>query len=515
MPPAAAADRQAGPAAGDCPHDTGRRSRPPPARRRPPQPTAARTTPPATLRNLMAAQLTALIMAAGHGTRMRSSLAKVLHPVCGVPMVEWVIDAAHDAGADRVVCITRPGEGVAEHLPESAEAADQTDGEGTASAVLAARAQIAESQTVVVLSGDVPLTSPDTIRELVDAHEREQAAATLLTTEELDPTSYGRIVREDGADGPVQKIVETKSAEGIPAEILAIREINVGIYVFGAAALLEALDQVPTETNGERYLPSVFPILRDQGRKIAAHRTTDVLTAMGVNNRADLMEVTRHAQRRILQEHAANGVTFTAPDGVAIDRRVELGVDTAVHGAVTLRGTTRIGARCEIGPATTITNSYLGDRIIIPHSLLVDCRVADDAKIGPFAYLRPEADIRENAKVGTFVEVKKSTVHEGAKVPHLSYIGDADVGANANVGAGTITANYHRGRKTRTTIGEGARTGVHTSLVAPVNVGDEAYTGAGSVITKDVPDGALAVARPDQKNIEGYSKRLNEESQQS
>jgi bifunctional UDP-N-acetylglucosamine pyrophosphorylase / glucosamine-1-phosphate N-acetyltransferase len=462
----------------------------------------------------MAAQLTALIMAAGHGTRMRSSLAKVLHPVCGVPMVEWVIDAAHDAGADRVVCITRPGEGVAEHLPESAEAADQTEGEGTASAVLAARAQIAESQTVVVLSGDVPLTSPDTIRTLVDAHEREQAAATLLTTEELDPTSYGRIVREGGPEGAVQKIVETKSAEGVPAEVLAIREINVGIYVFGAAELLDALEQVPTETNGERYLPGVFPILRDQGKKIAAHRTTDVLTAMGVNDRADLMEVTRHAQRRILHEHAANGVTFTAPDGVAIDRRVELGADTTVHGAVTLRGATRVGARCEIGPATTIANSYLGDRIIIPHSFLVDCRVADDAKIGPFAYLRPEADIRENAKVGTFVEVKKSTVHEGAKVPHLSYIGDADVGANANLGAGTITANYHRGRKTRTTIGEGVHTGVHTALVAPVNVGDAAYTGAGSVITKDVPDGALAVSRPPQRNIEGYSQRMNEESEQ-
>src|SRR3954453_9847689 len=215
----------------------------------------------------MAPPPTALIMAAGHGTRMRSSLAKVLHPVCGVPMVEWVIDAAHDAGADRVVCISRPGEGAAEHLPGSGEAAGQTEGEGTASAVLAARAQIAQSQTVVVLSGDVPLTSPDTIRTLVDAHERDQAAAPLLTTEELDPTSYGRIVREGGADGPVQKIVETKSTEGIPAEVLAIREINVGIYVFGAAELLDALDQVPTEANGESDLPSVLPILREQGKK--------------------------------------------------------------------------------------------------------------------------------------------------------------------------------------------------------------------------------------------------------
>jgi bifunctional UDP-N-acetylglucosamine pyrophosphorylase / glucosamine-1-phosphate N-acetyltransferase len=464
----------------------------------------------------MAAQLTALIMAAGHGTRMRSSLAKVLHPVCGVPMVQWVIEAAQEAGADRVVCITRPGEGVHESLPPNIEAADQTEGEGTGSAILAARDAIARSERVIILSGDVPLTSADTIKHLLETHEREQASATLLTTEQLDPTSYGRIVRES-PDGPVERIVETKSTEGIPPETLAIREINIGTYVFDAADLLDALEQVPTEPNGERYLTSVFPILRDQGKRIVASRTDDVLTAMGINTRADLMEVTRHAQRRILDQLALGGVTFTAPDSVAVDKGVTIGNDTTVHGGVTLRGATVIGERCDVGPATTITNSYLGDRITIPHSFLVDCRVADDAKIGPFAYLRPEADIRENAKVGTFVEVKKSTVHEGAKVPHLSYIGDADVGRNANLGAGTITANYHRGRKTRTIIGEGVHTGVHTALVAPVNVGDAAYTGAGSVITEDVPDGALAVSRPrdSQKNVEGYTKRVNEESKQS
>jgi bifunctional UDP-N-acetylglucosamine pyrophosphorylase/glucosamine-1-phosphate N-acetyltransferase len=245
---------------------------------------------------------------------------------------------------------------------------------------------------------------------------------------------------------------------------------------------------------------------------VVAHRTDDTLSAMGVNSRADLMEVTRHAQRRILREHAITGVTFTAPDTVAVDRGVEIGADTTVAAGVTLRGATRVGERCEFGPATTITDSELGDNITVPHSFLVSCRIADGATIGPFAYLRPEADVREGAKVGTFVEVKKSVIHEGAKVPHLSYIGDAEVGARANLGAGTITANYHRGRKTRTTLGEGVHTGVHTALVAPVNVGDGAYTGAGSVITEDVPDGALAVTRADQKNIEGYAKRIDEES---
>jgi bifunctional UDP-N-acetylglucosamine pyrophosphorylase / glucosamine-1-phosphate N-acetyltransferase len=458
----------------------------------------------------MAPQLTALIMAAGHGTRMRSSLPKVLHPVCGVPMIEWVIDAARGAGADRVVCITRPRGGVAEALPPGAEAIDQTDGEGTGAAVLTARDALERSDRVVVLSGDVPLTTPETIAGLLAEHEREGAAATLLTTDKLDPDAYGRIVR--GADGLVERIAETKSTEGVPDEVLAIREINIGTYVFNGPELASALDEVPEEANGERYLTNVFPILRERGLKIAAHKTGDTLTAMGVNSRADLMEVTRHAQGRILREHAVAGVTFTAPDTVAVDRGVEIGADTTVAAGVTLRGATRIGERCEVGPQTTITDCELGDEIIVAHSFLVECRVADRVKLGPFAHLRPEADVREGAKVGTFVEVKKSTIHEGAKVPHLSYIGDAEVGPGANLGAGTITANYHRGRKTRTIIGEGVHTGVHTALVAPVNVGDAAYTGAGSVITEDVPDGALAVSRVDQKNIEGYAKQIGEES---
>jgi bifunctional UDP-N-acetylglucosamine pyrophosphorylase/glucosamine-1-phosphate N-acetyltransferase len=427
-------------------------------------------------------------------------------------MVNWVIDAAREAGADRVVCITRPGEGVAEALPaERAEAVDQTEGEGTGAAVLAAREVLEQSERVVVLSGDVPLTTAATIEALLEAHGRERAAATLLTTEELDPTSYGRIVRDD--QGHVRRIVETKSTEGVPADVLDIREINIGTYVFDGPALVAALEEAQVEDNGERYLTSVFPILLEKGLTVAAHRTSDTLTAMGVNTRADLMDVTRHAQRRILREHATAGVTFTAPDSVAVDKGVTIGEETTIATGVTLRGATRIGGRCEIGPATTITDSEVGEGVAIPHSFLLGCRVADGAKVGPFAYLRPEADIREQAKVGTFVEVKKSTIHEGAKVPHLSYIGDADVGAGANLGAGTITANYHRGRKSRTTVGEGVHTGVHTALVAPVVVGPSAYTGAGSVITEDVPEGALAVSRPkdSQTHVEGYNERVNQE----
>ena len=458
----------------------------------------------------MAPPLTALIMAAGQGTRMRSELPKVLHPVCGVPMVHWVVSAARAAGADRVVCVTRPGDGVDEALPEGVEAAPQGEGEGTGAAVLAARDTLEQSNTVVVLSGDVPLVSAQTIEGLVATHHDEEAAATLLTTDDLDPTAYGRIVRAE--DGSVEEIVETKSTEGVPEEVLAIREINIGTYAFDGPALVAALDEVGL-TDGERYLTGVFPVFRSRGSMVAAFKTSDTLGAMGVNTRADLMEVTRHAQRRILAAHARAGVSFTAPDSVQVDAQVEIGTDTTIAAGVTLRGATRIGAGCSVGPQTTVTDAELGDGVSVLHSVLAECRVADGATLGPFAYLRPEADVREGAKIGTFVEVKKSVVGAGAKIPHLSYIGDADVGENANVGGGAITANYHRGVKNRTTIGQDAKTGVHNSFVAPVRVGDAAYTGAGSVITDDVPDGALGVSRAPQRNIEGYRERIEEDEE--
>lgn len=458
----------------------------------------------------MAEQLTALIMAAGHGTRMRSSRAKVLHEICGRPMVEWVVAAARAGGAERVVCVTRPNEGVAEALPADVEVAEQNSGEGTGSAVLAARPALEAGGTIVVLSGDHPLVSAKAIADLLAVHARERATATLLTTERLDPTAYGRVVR--ARDGSVDRIVETKSTAGVPDEVLRLREINLGLYAFDGAALLAALDAVG-ETGGERYLTGVFPIMRERGLRIAAHRTDDTLTALGVNNRADLLDVTRHAQERILRDHARAGVTFTAPASVQVDAGVEIGADTVILGGVTLRGATRIGAGCEIGPQATIAGATVADGATVRHSYLVDCDVGRGASVGPFAYLRPDAEVGERAKIGTFVEVKNSTIGTGAKVPHLSYVGDADVGEGANLGAGSITANYDGRRKHRTVIGRDARTGVHTSFVAPVRVGQRAYTGAGSVITEDVPDGALGVARARQGNIEGYADRKAKESE--
>jgi len=256
----------------------------------------------------------------------------------------------------------------------------------------------------------------------------------------------------------------------------------------------------------------VFPILSRRGEGVISHMTDDVSTALGVNTRADLLEIERRAQRLIVADHALAGVTFVAPDSVSIDAGVEIGPDTTVEAGVTLRGETKVGAGCALGPQTTIIDSTVADRVSAPHSYLVGCEVHDDVSVGPFAYLRPGAVIEEGAKVGTFVEVKNSRIGAGAKVPHLSYIGDADVGEDANVAAGNITANYDGRRKHRTEIGKRAKTGVNNSFVAPVRVGDGAYTGAGSVITDDVPDGALGIARPKQENVEGYADRVEKES---
>jgi bifunctional UDP-N-acetylglucosamine pyrophosphorylase/glucosamine-1-phosphate N-acetyltransferase len=256
----------------------------------------------------------------------------------------------------------------------------------------------------------------------------------------------------------------------------------------------------------------VFQLFRDDGQTVAAHLTDDVLAAHGVNDRRDLMEVERHARRRIVQRHALNGVSFPLPDSVAVDAAVEIGEDTTIEPGTVLRGSTSIGSGCTIGPNSTLLDAEVGDRVVALHAYMTTCVVGDDVSIGPFAYLRPGTRIANGAKIGTYVEVKNSTVGEGTKIPHLSYIGDADIGEGTNIAAGNITANFHRGVKSRTKIGKNVKTGVDTSFVAPVDVGDGAYTAAGSVITEDVPPGALAIARPEQRNIDGYAQRVEKEA---
>jgi bifunctional UDP-N-acetylglucosamine pyrophosphorylase/glucosamine-1-phosphate N-acetyltransferase len=429
----------------------------------------------------------ALIMAAGHGTRMRSQIPKVLHEVCGRPMIDWIVHAARDAGAERVVAIVRPETGVGEGLGDNVELAEQREGEGTASAVDAARDLLASEDTVLLLSGDHPLITSELLTQLLRAHEDEGAEATMLTTEALDPTAYGRIVRDK--KGKVERIVETKDPSGLTEEELAIQEINLGTYVFNGPALFDALAKVEPAENGERYLTEVFPILDS----VAAFPTNDISSAAGVNDRADLMAIEEVAQARILEKHARNGVTFRSPGTVVVDASVEIGQDTLIEAGVTLKGSTRVGS------GVTIANTYA-----------VDAVIGDGATIGPFTYLRPGTVVGDGAKIGTFVETKNADIGARAKVPHLSYLGDAEVGEEANVAAGNITANYDGFTKNRTKIGKRAKTGVNTSFIAPVTVGDDAYTGAGSVIGEDVPDGALGIARPEQKNIEGYAERAKQ-----
>ena len=451
---------------------------------------------------------TALIMAAGQGTRMRSRVPKVLHEVCGKPMIGWVIDAAREAGASQIVCVVRPGDGLAEGLPAGVVVVEQRQGEGTGAAVLAARALLRQGEPVVILSGDHPLVSGAVISGLVAAHRRDGATATLLTTSGLDPSGYGRVVR--GEDGTVARIVETKHTDGVPAEVLAIREINLGTYAFDGGELAGALDAVRSQ-NGERYLTGAIEVLRERGHPIAAHATDDAAGAHGVNTRVDLMEVETMARERLIERLALAGVTFVAPGTVVIESGVEIGEDTVIEVGVTLRGATRIGAGTRVGPHTTMVDARVGDGVSVVHSHLEDCEVRDRATIGPFAYVRPGTVVREGAKVGTFVEAKNSDIGRGAKVPHLSYVGDADIGEDSNIGAGNITANYDGVRKHRTAIGSRVKTGVDTAFVAPVAVGDGAYTAAGSVITEDVPERALGVARARQTNIEGYADRKEQE----
>lgn len=447
-----------------------------------------------------------LVMAAGEGTRMRSSMPKMLHPVCGRPMVAWPILAAREAGAGRVAAIVSPNQDIVQGLPDQVEIVTQPTPDGTGGAVRAALPLIEDAETVLVLSGDHPLITAENIAGLLDAHESEGAAATMLTIELDEPGSYGRVVRTH--EGEVERVVEAKAEGDASAEQLAIREINAGTYVFQASPLAEALAGLSNDNaQGEYYLPDVIPALRDAGHKVAAHLSEDLGVTMGVNNRADLAAVEVVARQRLLEAHMLSGVTVVDPGSTWVDAEVEIEPDARIEPGVSLRGATKVGAGTTVGPLTTLIDAELGANVSVPHSYLVDCVVGDNANVGPFAYLRPGAELAQGAKAGTFVEIKNSRIGEGAKVPHLAYIGDADVGAGSNLGAGTITANYDGFRKNRTTIGEKVRIGVDTMLIAPVEVGDGAYTGAGAVIKGDVPEGALAVSENEQRNIEGYAAR--------
>jgi bifunctional UDP-N-acetylglucosamine pyrophosphorylase / glucosamine-1-phosphate N-acetyltransferase len=452
---------------------------------------------------------TVVILAAGRGTRMRSATPKLAHDLCGRPLLEWPVEAARAAGARRVVVVIGPEDSIAgwpARWGDGVEMAVQREALGTADAVSAAAEKIDREGVVIVLAGDVPLIEAQLLRELGAAHGASDAAATMVTAVLEDPSGYGRVVRS--ADGELVRVVETKVAGDASAAELAIAEVNTGIYAFNGGALLDALGEVGAENaQGERYLPDVLAILRARGARIATFAARDPAVVLGVNDRVALAAVRAEAQRRIHERHMLAGVTIVQPSTTSIDVAVEIGEDTVIEECTQLRGSTRIGRAATVGPHSTLIDALLGDRVSVVHSHLVRCEVRDGASVGPFAYLRPDALLREGSKVGTFVEVKNSDIGAGSKVPHLSYVGDADIGEHSNLGAGSITANYDGVDKHRTTIGARVHGGVDTSFVAPVNVGDDAWTAAGSVVTGDVPPGALAVARARQRNVEDYARR--------
>jgi bifunctional UDP-N-acetylglucosamine pyrophosphorylase/glucosamine-1-phosphate N-acetyltransferase len=457
---------------------------------------------------------TVLIMAAGEGTRMRSARPKVLHEVCGRAMVAWPVAAAREAGAARVAVIVSPNRDLSAALPDDLEFVVQPEPDGTGGAIRAAIDLVRDSETVVVVPGDHPLISGPDLAGMLAAHDAAGAAATVMTVELDDPGSYGRIVRDP--TGAVERIVETKHPEAVPGDILAIHEISTSTFAFAAEPLAAALERLTQDTDsGEYYLGDVLPLLRADGQSIAAYAAPDPAANLGVNNRADLAIAASEARRRILHAHMLAGVTITDPAATWIDTGIEIEPDTVIHPGTTLLGATRIGAESIVGPNTTLIDSTLGPNVTVRHSFLEQCDVADGCIVGPFTYLRPGTELHEGVKAGAFVEIKNSDIGAGAKVPHLSYIGDADVGAGANLGASTITANYDGFTKNRTKIGEGARISVHTSLVAPVGIGDAAYTGAGSVITRDVPQGALGIGRAKQENIEGYAERRAKQAERN
>lgn len=446
-----------------------------------------------------------VILAAGKGTRMKSRLPKVLHKAAGKAMVQHVLDAAKAAGARRQIVVTGfGGDLVREAIGSQAECVTQKEQLGTGHAVLQAKNLLAgEKGTLMVLCGDTPLLTPELLARLAKEHEEAKAKATILTAIFDDATGYGRIIRSQ--DGTVVKIVEQKDAT---EEERKVKEANAGIYCFDIESLFEALAQVGNDNaQGEYYLPDVISILRDAGEKIWAVAADDVEDTLGINSRIQLAGAERILRRRKNEELMANGVTIMDPDTTYVDADVTVGRDTILYPLTWLEAGTTIGEECEIGPSVRMQNVRMGSGITCQFLYAHDCEVEDNAALGQFVHLRPNAHICENVKIDNFIEVKNSTIGKGSKLPHLSYIGDCDMGENVNMGCGTITVNYDGKVKHRTKIGDNAFVGCNSNLVAPVSIGDNAYIAAGSTITKDVAPGTLAIARERQKTIAGWADK--------
>jgi bifunctional UDP-N-acetylglucosamine pyrophosphorylase / glucosamine-1-phosphate N-acetyltransferase len=448
----------------------------------------------------------AIILAAGQGTRMKSKLYKVLHPVCGKPMVQHVIDQVNQLQIEDIVTVIGHGaEKVQEQLGDSCKYALQEQQLGTAHAVMQAESVLsAKSGTTLVICGDTPLIKAETMKELIALHEQSQAKATILTAYADNPAGYGRVLRGEG--GLVEKIVEHKDAT---EEERYVKEINTGTYCFDNQALFSALKKVSNENvQGEYYLPDVIEILKEEGEVVTAFQSSDFEETLGVNDRVALSQAEQILRKRINETHMRNGVTIIDPLTTFIEADVQIGQDTVINPGSFIKGKSIIGQDCLIGPNTEISNCEIGDGTEVLQSVVHESSIGSFVKIGPFAHVRPQSDIKDSVKIGNFVEIKKTVFGKGSKASHLSYIGDAEVGENVNIGCGSITVNYDGKNKYLTKIEDNVFIGCNSNLVAPVTVGEGAYVAAGSTITQDVPQQALSVARARQVNKEDYVKNL-------
>jgi bifunctional UDP-N-acetylglucosamine pyrophosphorylase/glucosamine-1-phosphate N-acetyltransferase len=452
----------------------------------------------------------AVLLAAGRGTRMNSSRPKVLHLVLGEPILEGVLRAVEEAGAAKVLTIVgHEADAVRAAFPERCQFVLQDPPRGTGDAVRAARSLLRERPELatLVLNGDLPLLTARTVARLLDAHSAERAAATLLTARLDDAGRYGRVLRDAG--GRVRAIVEAKDAS---AETLAEREINAGAYVFETGALLQALDELrPQNAQGEYYLTDVVAAFVARGLPVAALPAEDPSEALGVNTLQELADLNALLRRRRVQELMAAGVVVEDPESTWIGRRVEVEPDAVLRPHTLLEGASRVRSAAVVGPYVRIVDSEVGAAAqVLDHCLLRECRVESGAVIGPFAHLRPASVVGARAKVGNFVELKNTRLGEGSKAPHLSYLGDSEIGAGVNVGAGTITCNYDGVAKHPTRIEAGSFIGSNSTLVAPLTIGEGAYVAAGSTITEDVAADALALGRARQAGKPGWARARRE-----